>query len=195
MGCSSSKSIKLNNEDLDFLIRNTSYNEKTIKEWYHGFLQDSPDGKLDRTKFVQMYQMFFTKGNPEEFCDHVFRTFDVDGNGHVDFKEFLLAVGITNNGTKEEKLKWAFRMYDINNDGSIQQPEMTKIVKALYNMIGSSVSDKPTDTPEERTQMIFEKMDADKDGKISLREFLTGCTEDANLALLLTSTLPPAESS
>lgn len=73
--------------------------------------------------------MFFTKGNPEQFCDHVFRTFDVDGNGHVDFKEFLLAVGITNNGTKEEKLKWAFRMYDINNDGSIQQPEMTKIVK------------------------------------------------------------------
>ena len=37
--------------------------------------------------------MFFPNGNAEEFCDHVFRTFDRDKNGFIDFKvniRFLL---------------------------------------------------------------------------------------------------------
>lgn len=33
-----------------------------------------------------MYKMFFPNGNAEEFCDHVFRTFDRDKNGFIDFK-------------------------------------------------------------------------------------------------------------
>ena len=30
--------------------------------------------------------MFVPSGNAEEFCDHVFRTFDMDKNGYIDFK-------------------------------------------------------------------------------------------------------------
>lgn len=33
--------------------------------------------------------MFFPSGNAEEFCDHVFRTFDMDKNGYIDFKVSL----------------------------------------------------------------------------------------------------------
>jgi len=33
-----------------------------------------------------MYKMFFPSGNAEEFCDHVFRTFDMGKNGYIDFK-------------------------------------------------------------------------------------------------------------
>lgn len=36
-----------------------------------------------------MYKMFFPSGNAEEFCDHVFRTFDMDKNGYIDFKVSL----------------------------------------------------------------------------------------------------------
>ena len=39
----------------------------------------------------------------------IYRTFDTDGNGYIDFKEFLLAIDITSSGTAEEKLGWAFR--------------------------------------------------------------------------------------
>ena len=56
-----------------------------------------------------MYKLFFPSGNAEQFCDHVFRTFDTDKNGFIDFKEFLLAIDVTSAGTPEEKLKWAFR--------------------------------------------------------------------------------------
>uniref|UniRef100_A0A182WJQ1 EF-hand domain-containing protein n=1 Tax=Anopheles minimus TaxID=112268 RepID=A0A182WJQ1_9DIPT len=51
-------------------------------------MQDCPNGKLTPAKFVDMYKMFFPSGNAEEFCDHVFRTFDMDKNGYIDFKNF-----------------------------------------------------------------------------------------------------------
>ena len=47
--------------------------------------QDCPNGRLTPAKFVDMYKMFFPNGNAEEFCDHVFRTFDMDKNGFIDF--------------------------------------------------------------------------------------------------------------
>ncbi|CAB0004175.1 unnamed protein product [Nesidiocoris tenuis] len=85
MGCFGSKD-KLSKEDMDFLKTHTRYDEATIKEWYKGFKQDCPNGRLTPAKFVDMYKMFFPSGNAEEFCDHVFRTFDMDKNGYIDFK-------------------------------------------------------------------------------------------------------------
>ena len=70
---------------------------------------DCPDGKLTASSFRKIYTKCFPGGNVNEFCDHVFRTFDMDKNGFVDFKEFLLAIDVTSTGTPEEKLQWAFR--------------------------------------------------------------------------------------
>ena len=58
---------------------------------------------------MKIYSQCFPSGNARDFCDHIFRTFDTDGNGYIDFREFLLAIDITSSGTAEEKLGWAFR--------------------------------------------------------------------------------------
>jgi len=108
MGCFGSKS-KLSKEDLEFLKTHTKYDEQTIKGWYKGFRQDCPSGKLTPSKFMDMYKMFFTEGNAQEFCDLVFRTFDRDKNGYIDFKEFLLAIDVTSSGNAQDKLRWASR--------------------------------------------------------------------------------------
>ncbi|XP_022658423.1 neuronal calcium sensor 2-like [Varroa jacobsoni] len=184
MGCQQTKIRELSDEDVDFLKTHTKYDEQTIREWYEGFKVDCPSGRLSRKKFIDIYRTFFPTGNPEKFCDHVFRTFDTDNSGHIDFKEFLMAIGITASSSGEERLKWAFRMYDINNDGGIELTEMTKIVKALYDMLGPGTSD---ESPEERTKEIFLKMDKDGDGTLSVKEFVDGCLLDKKLAALLTA--------
>jgi Ca2+-binding EF-hand superfamily protein len=40
----------------------------------------------------------------------IFRIFDRDGNGSIDFKEFMMATDMTFSGTPEEKLAWAFKV-------------------------------------------------------------------------------------
>ena len=54
------------------------------------FLQkDCPTGELSRKKFLSIYSTLFPEGKAGPFYEHVFRTFDEDGSGRIDFKEFL----------------------------------------------------------------------------------------------------------
>merc|ERR1712215_404960 len=185
MGAKNSKD-RLGKEDLDFLKTNTHYDEETIQEWYRGFKQDCPDGKLDPTAFMKIYSKCFPTGNAGEFCDHVFRTFDVDKNGFIDFKEFLLAIDVTSSGSPEEKLNWAFSMYDVDGNGWIDLPEMTKIVKSIYRMTGSRGQWDQYETPENRVATIFARMDINSDGKVPRAAFVQTCLEDSKLIELLT---------
>ena len=49
-----------------------------------------------------------------------------------------------------------FRMYDVDGNGVIDQDERTKIVQAIYDMLGAGAV-KPTDTAEERAKNIFNR--------------------------------------
>ena len=39
-------------------------------------------------------------------------------------------------GSIDEKLRWAFNLYDINGDGLISRAELLDIVNAVYSMMG-----------------------------------------------------------
>ena len=108
MGAQSSRP-RLSQDDLEFLQNKTSYDKDTIIDFHDGFMSDCRDGKLSPENFCDIYSKCFPGVNAREFCDHVFRTFDSDKNGFVDFKEFLLSIDVTSSGTPEEKLNWAFR--------------------------------------------------------------------------------------
>merc|ERR1711993_210222 len=94
---------------------------------------------------------------------------------------FLLAIDVTSSGSAEEKLKWAFRMYDVDGNGVIDQDEMTKIVQAIYDMLGAGAT-KPTDSAEECAKNIFSRMDENGDGHLTEEEFLRGCLQDDELS-------------
>ena len=58
-------------------------------EWLlycRGFKQDCPDGQLSKDKILEMYSMILPAGNAKVFVDQIFRIFDKDGNGSIDFK-------------------------------------------------------------------------------------------------------------
>merc|ERR1712115_397734 len=192
MGNKSSKGDRLTKEDLEFLRTHTRYDEGTITEWYRGFKQDCPDGRLTPAAFVKIYSKCFPGGNAGQFCDHVFRTFDSDKNGFVDFKEFLLAIDVTSSGTPEEKLNWAFSMYDVDGNGWIDLVELTRIVKSIYIMMGREKIEKAMEakqSPEERAEGIFQRMDINHDGKVTRMEFVQACVNDQKLVELLSPSM------
>jgi len=192
MGNKSSKGDRLTKEDLEFLRTHTRYDEGTITEWYRGFKQDCPDGRLTPAAFVKIYSKCFPSGNAGEFTDHVFRTFDSDKNGFIDFKEFLMAIDVTSSGSPEEKLNWAFSMYDVDGNGYIDLMEMTRIVKSIYQVMraqaasGEKMGDRMKGSAESRAESIFKKMDRNSDGRVTREEFVRTCLGDQHLLELLT---------
>lgn len=76
-----------------------------IKTWHDGFLKDCPTGKLTRFEFLNIYNQCFPNGEPEEFARVVFNIFDENGDGSIEFDEFLMALSITSRGKLEDKLE------------------------------------------------------------------------------------------
>ena len=68
---------------------------------------------MDKERILNIYAQIAPLGNAKDFVDQIFRIFDEDGNGTIDFKEFMIATDMTESGTPEEKLRWAFKVGQI----------------------------------------------------------------------------------
>lgn len=173
---------KLSKDELQELKKATRFDRKELQQWYKGFLKDCPSGHLDQEDFQKIYKRFFPFGDPSTYSEYVFKVFDKDKNGYIDFSEFIIALSITSRGTFDEKLKWTFGLYDIDDDGYISYEEMLAIVSAIYKMVGSMVRLlEDESTPDKRVQKLFTMMDKNKDGQISFEEFKEGVHLDPTI--------------
>ncbi|KAH1325405.1 hypothetical protein KXX47_009733 [Aspergillus fumigatus] len=177
---------KLSPSQLEELQRATHFDKKELQQWYKGFLKDCPSGTLTKEEFQKIYRQFFPFGDPSSFANYVFRVFDSDNSGMIDFKEFICALSVTSRGKMEDKLDWAFQLYDIDGDGKITYDEMLAIVEAIYKMVGSMVKlPEDEDTPEKRVRKIFRMMDKDENGSLDMEEFKEGSKRDETIVSAL----------
>ena len=76
-----------------------------IIDWHECFYTDSPGGAMNQFEFTKMYCQFFPKGDPTEFSKFLFKNFDENGDGSIEFTEFLSAISMTSRGSIEQKLE------------------------------------------------------------------------------------------
>lgn len=92
--------------------------------------------------------------------------FDKDGDGSIDFEEFITGLSaFSSKGQKDEKLKFAFKVYDIDRDGYLSVGELFIVLKM---MVGSNLKDEQLQQIVDKTVM---EADQDGDGKLSFEEF------------------------
>lgn len=175
---------RMSPKDLADLTSMTNFKESEVHDWYRDFMKDCPKGKMSKNQFVGMYQDFFPHGDASRFAENIFRSFDENQDGCIDFREFICALSVTSQGNVDEKLKWAFNIYDLDGNGYITMNEMMEIIKTIYN----------TRPPKERltlagikdrTKQTFNKLDTNGDGKISRAEFIKGAQSDSALVQIL----------
>ncbi|XP_025093481.1 Kv channel-interacting protein 4-like isoform X7 [Pomacea canaliculata] len=175
--------VRYKPEGLDTLCRNTKFSRKELQIMYRGFKQECPTGIVNEETFKDIYAQFFPQGgkcaDASAYAHYVFNTFDHDHNGSISFEEFVMGLSVLSRGSLQERLQWAFSLYDINGDGIITKDEMLDIVTAIYEMMGRYTEPAiDENTAKEHVERVFQKMDLNRDGVISVEEFMDTCRRD-----------------
>ncbi|XP_054073151.1 Kv channel-interacting protein 1 isoform X1 [Rissa tridactyla] len=169
-------------EGLEQLEAQTNFTKRELQVLYRGFKNECPSGVVNEETFKQIYAQFFPHGDASMYAHYLFNAFDTAQNGSVKFEDFVMALSILLRGTVHEKLRWTFNLYDINKDGYINKEEMMDIVKAIYDMMGKyTYPVLKEDAPRQHVEVFFQKMDKNKDGVVTLDEFIESCQEDDNI--------------
>lgn len=88
-------------------------------------------GALSVDEFMSLPEL---QQNP--LVQRVIDIFDADGNGEVDFKEFIQGVSqFSVKGDKLSKLRFAFRIYDMDNDGFISNGELFQVCWKFFFLL------------------------------------------------------------
>ena len=146
-----------------------------------GFHRDCPSGLLTQTKFVEMYKQAYPDGDATQYAKRIFLTFDKDNSGTIDFKEFLLAIDLMEKGDLDEKLRYAFQLYDIDQNGILTRSEMETIIRMVLSLRGEANNDRLKDEILTRLNQFIDKFDQNGDLQISRDEFCRICSQDEYL--------------
>ncbi|CAI9599117.1 unnamed protein product [Staurois parvus] len=163
-----SKSSALSKEILEELQMNTKFTQEELCTWYQSFLKECPSGRISKKQFESIYSKFFPDADPKAYAHHVFRSFDANNDGTLDFKEYMIALHMTSSGKANQKLEWAFSLYDVDGNGTINKTEVLEIIMAIFKMINAEDQKHlPEDenTPEKRTNKIWVYFGKKDDGK------------------------------
>ncbi|RLW09055.1 hypothetical protein DV515_00002899 [Chloebia gouldiae] len=144
-------------EALELLEAQSKFTKKELQILYRGFKNECPSGVVNEETFKEIYSQFFPQGDSTTYAHFLFNAFDTDHNGSVSFEDFVMGLSILLRGTVQEKLNWAFNLYDINKDGYITKEEMLDIMKAIYDMMGKCTYPVlKEDAPRQHVETFFQ---------------------------------------
>jgi serine/threonine-protein phosphatase 2B regulatory subunit len=148
---------------LQDIERSSNFSAEEIHRLKKRFMKLDQDksGTIDKEEFLQIPAI---ATNP--LACRMIAIFDEDGGGTVDFQEFVDGLSaFSRRGDREQKLRFAFKVYDMDRDGYISNGELFLVLKM---MVGNNLK-------EQQLQQIVDKTimeaDQDGDGKLSFDEF------------------------
>jgi len=142
---------------------------------YEEFHSEYPSGNIKREEYIKTNKDYVLN-------DALFRVFDEDNNGTLNFFEWFQASNVKNMSNIEEKLNWIFTAFDADGGGSIDPDEITEIVRWMFRFAGIE------EDPDLLASCIIDvraTIDQDQDGDISKEEFISNAMKSSFIAEVL----------
>ncbi|KAL0488219.1 neurocalcin-delta [Acrasis kona] len=155
------------------VFEKSSLTQDDIKAILYFFKKYNPhktvDGLLNKKQFSEYGESL---GISDFLQEQLFRIFDLDQDGLLDFREFTIGLSIFMGGTYNEKLKCLFYVYSFTNclkANALHIEDTKRILRVVYSDDKEVNEDRITFM----VQSIHKTMDVDRDGVITFKEFRT----------------------
>merc|ERR1712080_355306 len=122
-----------------------------------------PGGVMEPASLRAMLQESQPGADTAGLADHIWRIYDTNLDGEVDFREFMLALCVMRSGSPEDNLRQIFRLFDVNSDGKVERGEMSSVAEELGKL---------GDVEDDLVMEAFTEMDEDMDGGVTEEEFV-----------------------
>ncbi|XP_067631411.1 uncharacterized protein Nox [Eurosta solidaginis] len=152
-----------------------------IMEFISHLTNSRPRTGFDKSSLARLEQLFrSTVGNEQEirreefqkivtsknpfFTERVFQIFDKDNSGSISLQEFIDAIHQFSGQSADDKIRFLFKVYDIDGDGLIQHKELHSVIRACMEENGMEFSEEQI---EDLTTAMFEDADPYNRGEIT----------------------------
>jgi len=160
--------------DLATMAEETKFTKNEVRALYRSFKQECPNGIVDEETFKEVYERIFPLGDASRYAHLVFAAIDRENTGGITFGDFMEFLSVISKGTTHDKMLWAFTFYDLDRDGVISKEEMIKVTDAIHELMGDGALPKNRKALE-HVERIFDNMDTNQDGQVTMEEFIIYC--------------------
>ncbi|XP_028298702.1 guanylate cyclase activator 1g [Gouania willdenowi] len=156
--------------------RNEEMDLAQVQELCISFMKECPSGALHLHEFKRIFGVPSSSAEESLYIETIFHSFDTNNDNALDFLEYVAALNLILRGNLEDRLKWSFKMYDKDGNGKLDRHEVKRLIRIIHKI--NSQTSNMNMTPTQICDRIFELVDQNQDGQLTLSEFLEGAQKD-----------------
>jgi len=172
-------------------LKKTQFDIKELEEMYQAFMA-LPSASINASLTIEEFFQFIIKWpigrlaeSDPEYKKSIVGYFDTNRDGSISFKEYCIGMSGLIKGNPEDKIKFAFKIYDTNNNGTIEKQEMVSYLSSQYRVFNEETYYSMATYHAEK---IFSQYDTDNNGVLSFEEFKNACEGEVLLMRILVTT-------
>jgi Ca2+-binding EF-hand superfamily protein len=112
---------------------------------------------ISRVEFTEALTIIGMNQNDADILDRLFTMYDKTGDDQIVYKEFIVGIAPLISGSHNEKIEFAFRLYDVDGTSYLRANDMINVLSQM-NRVASYFGD-PVMTEEQIASVIIDLLE------------------------------------